>query len=193
MALLRIIHASSLPDPADLVRKLTERADEAAVAVGSIGDGGRVGSAVMTAAPLRAKARADLPPDFPALVALMEASREPRLAHALAEQVRLVDYTPPALTIVAPGDLGPGFAAQLAAALGRATATRWTVTLARAEDHHGGAPTLHEAAEARVAAERAAALADPRVREILAAFPEATLIAIDADPDSDPLRSSADA
>ncbi len=120
----------------------------------------------------------------------MEASREPRLAHALAEQVRLVDYAPPVLTIVAPADLGPGFPAQLAAALGKATGgTRWTVTLAR----DGGALTLHEAAEARVAAERAAALADPRVREILAAFPQATLIGIEADDRSDPLRSSADA
>ncbi len=207
MALLRIIHASSLPDPADLVRKLTERGDEGMRELPS-GDSGRgatmldrsgafaqSGENVSTPTPL---AHPPLPADFPALVALMEASREPRLAHALAEQVRLVDYAPPLLTIVAPADLGPGFAAQLMAALARATGARWTVMLARAADHDGGGLTLHEAASARAADERAAALADPQVRAILAAFPNATLLSIDSDdtgqrPDDADHRSSADA
>ncbi len=79
------------------------------------------------------------------------------------------------------------------AVLARITDARWTVTLARAADHGGGGPTLHEAAEARTAAERAAALADPRVREIIAAFPDATLIGIDADDIPAASRSSADA
>ena len=217
MALLRIIHASALPDPADLVRKLTERGEESARELPP-GDGGRGATmldrseTVSQPAPVipanagtqRAAQpsggalgpgdRRDdgenerapttiapsLPADFPALVALMEGSREPRLAHALAEQVRLVDYSPPVLTIIAPADLGPGFAAQLMAALTRATGARWTVTLARAVDHDGGGPTLHEASAEREADERAAALADPRVRAILAAFPNATLLGIDA-------------
>ncbi len=197
MALLRIIHASSLPDPGELVRKLTER-----------GEGGEAPS--LAAAPLASAtvqhlapppsaaspapapppAATTLPADYPALVALMEVSREPRLAHALHDQVRLVDYAPPVLTIVAPPELGPGFAQQLMAVLAKATGTRWTVTLAR----DGGAPTLHEAAEARVQAERDAALADPLVRQILAAFPDATLLGIDAaEPADQPHRNSADA
>ena len=51
------------------------------------------------------------------------------------------------------------------------TGTRWTVTMVQGAD----APTMHEAAGARIAAERAAALADPAVQEILAAFPDAEL------------------
>ena len=213
MALLRIIHASALPDPADLVRKLTERGEEGARELPS-GESGR-GATMLdrSVEPQHSRAviprvredsragenaSAALPADFPALVALMEGSREPRLAHALAEQVRLVDYSPPVLTIIAPADLGPGFAAQLMAALARATGARWTVTLARAVDHDGGGPTLHEAAAARDTDERAAALADPRVRAILAAFPNATLLGIDAaetghGPGDTDDRSSADA
>ena len=61
----------------------------------------------------------------------------------------------------------------------------------------GGAATLHEAAEARIQATRDAALADPLVRQILAAFPDATLLGIDAaDPTKPadlPHRNSADA
>ncbi len=41
MALLRIVHASSLPDPAELVRKLTERGAEGAGPASLAGDGGR--------------------------------------------------------------------------------------------------------------------------------------------------------
>ena len=64
------------------------------------------------------------------------------------------------------------------------------MTLAR----DGGAPTLHEQAEARIQATRDAAMADPLVRQILAAFPEATLLGIDAaDPSDLPHRNSADA
>ena len=242
MALLRIIHASGLPDPAELVRRLTERGEGSAAAPFTTADTGRdavmravvepvhpvtVVSASATAeAPqnvvipahaethlqmhpeMGPRVRGDdtgtaaigpvtnpapaprLPADYPALVALMETSREPRLAHALAEQVRLVDYAPPLLTIVAPADLGPGFAAQLMAALARATGTRWTVTLAQS----GGAATLHEADLAREAAVHAAALADPNVRAVLAAFPDATLLGIDpVTPDHSAHRSSADA
>ncbi len=203
MALLRIVYASSLPDPAELVRKLTERGDDgvapamegslrapgpAMVTTPGPGDGDDAARGGGDACRAGDHAAA-LPADYPALVALMAASREPRLAHALAEEVRLVDYAPPALTIVAPPALGPGFAAQVMAALAKATGTRWTVTLASS----GGAPTLHEQAEARIAAERAAALADPRVQEILAAFPDATLIGIDAADPSTPDRSAADA
>ena len=223
MALLRIIHASSLPDPAELVRKLTERGEEGAGA-GAVGDAGRsvsysaslagdrplvysvTGIPARTGTPpmqqdagphlrgddgVKGEAVPRLPPDYPALVALMETSREPRLAHALAEEVRLVDYAPPTLTLIVPSAFGPGFAQQLMAALAKATATRWTVTLARAEDHDGGAPTLHEQAEARIAVDRAAALADPRVREILAAFPDATLLGIDVADPPEPNRSAA--
>ncbi len=230
MALLRIIHATSLPDPGELVRKLIETGEGGTASTASVEARGAGATMLDQRGPLHplgpvipAKAEthlllppamgprvrgddrqdkegsgaetdsaetggAPLPADFAALVALVERHREPRLAHALAEQVRLVDYAPPVVTIVAAPDLGPGFAAQVMAVLARITGARWTVTLAR----DGGGPTLHEASEARIATERAAALADPRVREILAAFPQATLLAIEADdlPDS---RSSADA
>jgi len=191
MALLRIIHASTLPDPGELVRRLTARGTASAgVAVPAATLDRPATVAPASAVPAPDNSRTKLPRDFPALVALMEASREPRLAHALAEEVRLVDYAPPVLTIVAAPGLGPGFAQQLMLALGKATDTRWTVTLARAED--GAQPTLHEAVEARVAADRAAVLADPRIREVLAAFPQATLIDSENDEPS-ARRSSADA
>ena len=104
--------------------------------------------------------------------------------------MRLVSYAPPLLEIVASPDLGPGFAQQLMLTLGKATGARWTVTLAR----DGGAPTLREQEEAREAARREAVLADPLVRQLFAAFPQARLDTIEAaDIDAEGPRRISDA
>ena len=195
MALLRIIHASALPDPADLVRRLSERADA--------GEGGEAPSAASTPGttvqqlrPPPAAPEADaLPADFAALVALFEARKEHRLAQLLHDEVRVVAFAPPVLTIAADPGLPATFVQQVAKCLTLWTGARWTLSLAT---DAALPPTLHETAEARAAAERAAALADPGVRELLAAFPDAELTGIaDADPQDptrpDPIRSAADA
>jgi len=169
MALLRIIHASELPDPAELVRRLTERGD---------------GTPVATPQPVRMEAAAPmqvaqtaapaaLPADLPALVELCMENREPWLAQLLHDEVRLVSLVPPLLTVA--GNLPKNFAPDLMARLGEWTATRWTVTLAR----DGGQRTLREADAARDEAARAAVLADPLVTQLMAAFPGSELIEIE--------------
>ncbi|MGI4876838.1 MAG: hypothetical protein ACRYG4_05075, partial [Janthinobacterium lividum] len=56
---------------------------------------------------------------------------------------------------------------------------------------HGGASTLYEQAEARAAAAREAVLADPLVRQLMAAFPGSTLVDVDEARD-DPARDPGD-
>ena len=192
MALLRVVHASALPDPGELVRRLTERGDG-----GERADTGHaVPPAGATVQDLRILSAAPVlqpaPGDYAALVALFEANREPRLAQLLHDEVRLVEFVPPAMTVAANPALPATFAQQVIASLQRWTGTRWTVTVAREAGLDRA--TLHEQVEARAAAERAAALADPAVRELLAAFPDAELTGIhDADPEAPPSRSAADA
>ncbi len=193
MALLRVIHASALPDPADLVRRLSER-----------GNGGEPVSAPPPArspgatvqhlsnaprgalSPENEPQRSVIPADYAALVALFADNREPRLSQLLHDEVRLVAYAPPLLTVTATPALSPDFAQRVMACLKLWTGERWTVTLS-----DGGGQTLYETAEARIAAERAAVLADPAVREILAAFPQAELIEVTS-VDDDDFRSAAD-
>ncbi len=213
MALLRVIHASTLPDPGELVRRLTERGEGEALPAPVIqahagthhpkahemGPGVRRedGRNVATVQHLRIETLASVapplapdPPDFAALVALFAANREPRLAQLLHDEVRLLDFAPPVLTVASAPGLPPDFAQRIMACLKLWTGSRWTVTLAR--DAAPDARTLHEQAEARAASERAAALADPAVRELLAAFPDAELTGIfDAEPTDN--RSTADA
>ena len=195
MALLRIVHASALPDPSELVRRLSERGDpgEAAAAAAAQRPAGATVQELRTV-PRGTKASTDeperlsMPVDFPALVELFAAQREPRLAQLLHDEVRLVDFAPPLLTLMGGAALPPDFAQRVMACLALWTGTRWTVTMAR----DGGGATLHETVEARRAAERAAVLADPAVREILAAFPAAELVDVTTD-DSEEMPDAADA
>jgi DNA polymerase-3 subunit gamma/tau len=166
MALLRLIHASELPDPAELVRTLTQAGAAAAP------------HAAPTTSP--SATRALLPADFAGVVALFQAHTEPALAHQLSDELRLIDYAPaaqPPRLVLATG--GTGRREQLAAIprlLAGWTGTEWQVEF-RAE---GGGPTLHEAETAGVAARMDTARSDPLVRALLTRFPDAELIGVDS-------------
>ncbi len=91
MALLRLIHASDLPDPAELVKRLQEGRDLPAAQRLPGGSGERPARAstraccasarTSTVAPRRNMPRC--PTDFEALVTLFRDRMEPRLAHLL--------------------------------------------------------------------------------------------------------------
>lgn len=186
MALLRIVHASALPDPSELVRRLTERGDTAEAP--SAPPPSRPEGATVQQLPVvpRGTNPAPVEPErlvlsgFPALVDLFAANREPRLAQLLHDEVALVEFAPPLLTLTPSPMLSPDFAQRVMACLKLWTGERWTVTLAQGT----GALTLHQQDERRLAEERAAVLADPAIREILAAFPDAELVEITAAEDA---------
>jgi len=85
MALLRLIHAADLPDPAAVLSRLS-------------------GAAAESSAPSRppsnpAGASAQLPSDFPGLIKLLENHGKHQLAVQLHDQVGLVRYDPPSLAL----------------------------------------------------------------------------------------------
>ncbi len=160
MALLRLIHAADLPDPAALLRRLTEE-----------GTGAGAGARPSSAPTGQAAPAARLPADFPALVRAVEQSGRHLLAQQLHDQVGLVRYGPGELALKLLRPLGADWARDLAAALKSITGAPWQVTLA----DEPGAPSLHDQekiAEQRV---RADVLADPAVRAVTDAFPDAEL------------------
>lgn len=177
MALLRIVHASSLPDPGDLVRRLMETTDSAA-RHNSSPESESPGPAMAAVTQLRPPAPVETvaaPVDFAALARLFSERREPRLAQLLHDEVRLIDYAPPLLTIGGSDALPPDFAARVMACLSLWTATRWTVTMA----HIDGGLTLLETDAVELAAIRAQVIAEPIVQALIAAFPQAELIDIE--------------
>ena len=159
MALLRLIHAADLPDPATLLARLS----------------GEGASAAPVAAPARAKAAAapasELPQDFRAMIARLEQHGKHQLAQQLHDNVGLVRYAPPELALKPVRPLGSDWSRDLSAALKAATGETWQVTLADS----GGEPSLLEQEKIAEEKVRADVLADPAVRSVMESFPDAQL------------------
>jgi DNA polymerase-3 subunit gamma/tau len=190
MALLRLIHASELPDPGELVKRILEGGSvpgaaraapaPAAEATTPMTQAFRPAPAEPVAAPASPPSPATLPADFEALVALFREHTEPRLAHVLHDELRLVDYAPPHLVLAQNGRQSKELLARIGRCLADWTGQEWRVDFTS----EGGAPTLHEANEAAIAATRATALADPLVAALADAFPDADLVSIESQPAS---------
>jgi DNA polymerase-3 subunit gamma/tau len=158
MALLRLIHAADLPDPASVMSRLSGEGGTTSVPAPAVGPGGS-GSV------------AHIPADFGALVKMLEKSGKHLLAQQLHDQVGLVRYAPPELTLKPMRPLGGDWPRDLASALKQATGATWQVSLS----DEAGAHSLQDRekmAEERV---RAEVLADPNVRAVIDAFPESEL------------------
>ncbi len=162
MALLRLIHAADLPDPAALMAKLS---GEGAGAVAS-----SAAAAAKTSGPT-----ARVPADFTALVKMIESAGKRIVAQQLHDQVGLVRYAPPELVLKPSRPLGGDWPRELAAQLKTITGATWQISLS----DETGEPSLldqEKIAEERV---RADVLADPAVSAVMDAFPDAQLESFD--------------
>ena len=158
MALLRVIHASSLPDPGELARRLAS------------------GEAVAPAAPAAAPAptpaaRPSAPAEFAGLVALLERDHF-GLAVRLKSGARLVRYAPPAIEFSGARPLAADTLKELGSVLRSLTGTPWQVSIVDAP----GEPTLKEREDQADEQVRLAAWESPVVRAAREAFPDAELI-----------------
>jgi DNA polymerase III subunit gamma/tau len=157
MALLRLIHAADMPDPASLIARLS-------------------GEGAATAAPAAPAAKpqgptARLPGDFRALVDFLESKGKHQVAVQLHDQVGVVRYAPPELVLKPARPLGHDWPRELAAMLKSLSGTAWQVSLS----DEAGEPSLldqEKIAEERV---RSEVLDDPGVRAVMEAFPDAEL------------------
>ena len=158
MALLRLIHAADMPDPAAVLARLS----------------GEGPSTAPAAAPANKPTgpTATLPENFQGLVRLLEASGKHSLAVQLHDQVGVVRYAPPELVLKPMRPLGGDWPRELAMTLKSLTGTSWQVSLS---DEAGELSLLDQEkmAEERV---RADVLADPNVRAVMEAFPDAELV-----------------
>ena len=160
MALLRLVHAADMPDPAALMARLAS--GEGATASPPLG---------RLAAPRVAPNAQSAPESFSSLVDLLETAGQMRLGIQLRDHVGLVSYAPGALALRPLRPLGNDFARDLAASAKVVTGLPWTVTLSET----GGVPSLQEQAKMAEERDRAAVLEDPVIAALLAAFPDATL------------------
>jgi DNA polymerase-3 subunit gamma/tau len=150
MALLRVIHASELPDPGALVEKLAS------------------GEAVTTRVPAAPAAAPAMPATFRDMVEALEAKGRRHLAQQLHDYARPILYAPPELVLSLKGPIATR---DLALALKEVTGQPWQV---RTEDE-GGEPTLQEQEQAAKKAQEQSVLESPLVRAAFEAFPGAEL------------------
>jgi DNA polymerase-3 subunit gamma/tau len=158
MALLRLIHAADMPDPVAVLAKWNAQGGAAAAASPAPSGKG-------------AGPSAQLPADFRGLVDFLESRGKHQLAVQLHDQVGVVRYAPPELALKPMRPLGGDWPRELAAILKTLTGTSWQVSLS----DEAGEPSLldqEKMAEERV---RADVLADPNVRAVMDAFPDAEL------------------
>lgn len=158
MAVLRAIHASTLPDPGDLARRLANGAMPAA--------------APAATPPTPAEPADRSPATFAALVDLLSDEKQAILAFKLKQGARVVSYAAGEIVFSGSRPIAADTLSDLAAALRTLTGRQWRLSLADVD----GAPTLVEAELAAVQARHDEARADATVAAALDAFPGAELI-----------------
>jgi len=157
MALLRVIHASELPDPATLMERLASGEAVAARAPAAAPSGAAEQPALMQA-----------PPTFRALVTTLAGKGRQHLAHQLHDYARVISYGPQELVFSAKRPIDTR---ELPAALKELTGQAWKVETRDT----GGEPTLHEQELAAEEHAKQQVLDAPVVRAALEAFPGAEL------------------
>ncbi len=167
MAILRIIHASQLPDPSDVIRKL-----EAGATIAAPG-AGQGAAPTASAAPA---AQMPIPESFTALVDALAHNGRAHMAQQLHDYGGLVRYGPGVLAIRPAKPLPGDFARDVAAALKALTGINWDVSIS----DEVAQPSLLQQEEAREARARDAILATPLVKGVFEHFPDAELVSFDA-------------
>jgi DNA polymerase-3 subunit gamma/tau len=160
MALLRVIHASSLPDPGELARQIASGQAPSPAP-----------SAAAASTPAAPEAAAALPETLDAIMALLTDNRELGLAEKLRRSARMVRCGPQELVLSSSKPLPADLVPDLGEALRRITDRPWRVSVEDAP----GAPTPHEAEQQREEAAKQAILDTPIVKAAFEAFPDAEL------------------
>jgi len=190
MAVIRLTHVSELPDPADLVRKLTETPRPAAPGGGGGGAGGALhapvaratmvpagpgrGPMAAAAAPVLAEGQLQVYATFDHVLTLIRDKRDMLLLKEVEDHLRLARYAPGRIEFEPAAGARADLAARLSQRLQGWTGARWGVAVVST----GGAPTIAEVRGREMDAARAEAAENPLVQAVMAAFPGARIAEI---------------
>ncbi|WP_404370099.1 DNA polymerase III subunit gamma/tau [Sphingomonas sp. MMS24-J45] len=160
MALLRLVHASTLPDPGELARMIQNGAPMAIAA-----------PVAPVAAPAGTSAEATLPTTIEEVASLLERTKNIGLSLRIRHHASLVSLSGTDLVLSSARPLPTDLIGELAAGLKNATGRNWKITTADTP----GDPTLRELDAAQYESFKAEILASPMVRAALDAFPDAEI------------------
>ncbi len=166
MALLRIVHAATLPDPSDLAR-LIAGGGVAVPGPSSSPGQGQAGGASPPPSPM--------PKDFEALVRLLWEKNRGIVADEIEHFVRPVRFEPPELDFQPVRPMDRESIDRMKQAIDEVTGGRWRLSIVQGE----AGPSLAERKERAEADARAAILDNPVLKAAGEAFPGAELLPID--------------
>ncbi|MFA6122939.1 DNA polymerase III subunit gamma/tau [Sphingomonas sp.] len=164
MALLRLVHASTLPDPGELARMIAN-----GVPLGTSSPSPVAPAALPAPAPEAVVVDQDMPRSISQIVALLEGAGELALASRVVHHASIVSLDGSDLVLSSARPISPDLVTELAITLKRVTGRGWKVTTAPTP----GAPTVREAEAAQREAFKAEILAVPVIAAALEAFPDA--------------------
>ena len=191
MAVIRLTHVADLPDPEQLLRRLSDGPGPSApgpaprTPMPSGGNGASAMAATRTTGavqPSGAATALSLAPEtalarfatFPAVVELIRANRDVKLLVEVENHLRLVHYAPGRIEFEPTPDAPRDLAATLAQRLQAWTGARWGMSVVG----QGGGATIAEARDAEKTAAKADAMQNPLVRAVFAAFPKAAILEV---------------
>ncbi len=164
MALLRIVHAGSLPDPGELARQIAEGAPTMRPTPSPALPVSAPASPAIAAAP-------DLPATLEQIIALLERNGEQTMVVKLERSASIVHIAPPDLVLSALRPLPMDMVRDLAVMLKQLTGRTWKITT----DDAPGTPTIRERQLENREAVRGEILASPVIKAAMEAFPDAEL------------------
>lgn len=177
MALLRILHATELPDPGKLAKRIEDLANRAPAPSALPASGGDAPSA-------RAATPTSRTLDWAELVERIDNAGQLRVAQMMRDRVRVIELAPERLIYEQADNFSDDPSPDMRDALFKLTGKRWIVEKGTGEAQ----PSLREQADAEANAARDRILSDPLVKATFEAFPDAELI----EPDSNVARASGD-
>ncbi|MBD2842203.1 DNA polymerase III subunit gamma/tau [Erythrobacter rubeus] len=169
MALLRVLHASGLPDPGKLAKRIEELANRAPAGPAATAETGG-GETASQQGPASAQSL-----DWEELVDRIDKAGQLRVAQMMRDRVRVIELAPEKLVFEQADSFPDDPSPDMREALFKLTGKRWLIEKGTGE----ASPSLREQSDARAAAARDKVLSDPLVKATLDAFPDAELI--DAD------------
>ncbi len=202
MAVIRLTHVADLPDPEQLLRRLSDGPGPSAPAPQGRGpapagsaphaapraqaSSAPAGNGTATARALAPEVALARYASFPAVVELIRANRDVKLLLDVEAHIRLAHYAPGRIEFEPTADAPRDLAATLAQRLQSWTGVRWGVSVVA----EGGAPTIAEERRAKDDAAKGKARENPLVKAVFAAFPNAEIIEVRSPED---VRAAAEA
>ena len=183
MALLRVLHASELPDPGALAKRIEELATSGPALASASAPTRSAAPPAALPAPSDAGVQPPETVDWETLVEQVESTGQRHAAELMRSRVRVIELEPERLVYEQADDFTTDPGPEIRDALFKLDNRHWRVERGTGGSNRTAAPSLREAIAARAKAAEDRVRAHPLVEATLAAFPGAELITPAADID----------